>query len=121
MEDDPSVRSIAVRALRDAGYVVLEADNGASAMEVVAGVSDDIALLITDLVMPLVGGRELARRLVALRPGLRVLFTSGYTENAIAHNGELDSGIAFLQKPYVGITLTQKVRAVLDAEQAATA
>jgi CheY-like chemotaxis protein len=96
------------------GYRVLTAADGMQALEMVGGISDPVHLLITDVVMPRMGGRELATRLTKLRPGLRVLFSSGYTENSIVEHGVLDEGINFLQKPYTPQMLARRVREVLD-------
>ncbi|HEX4932006.1 MAG TPA: response regulator, partial [Gemmatimonadaceae bacterium] len=120
VEDDASVRAIAVRALRAQGFTVLEAYDGVHALEVARAHPGEIHLLVTDVVMPRLGGKELAAQLVAERPSLKVLFASGYTRNAIVHQGVLKEGIHFLQKPYVPATLTKKVREVLDGGSGAT-
>jgi two-component system, cell cycle sensor histidine kinase and response regulator CckA len=113
VEDEASVRRIARRALVRSGYQVLEAADGEEALSVAAA-ADEIDLLLTDLVMPRLGGRELATRLRALRPGLRVLFTSGYTEEAAVRQGTLETGISFLQKPYAPDVLIRKVMETLE-------
>ncbi len=96
-----------------AGYQVLEACDGAEALEVYDRAAERIALVVTDVVMPRIGGPELATRLRAKRPGLKVLFTSGYTEDTLDVQ-DLDSGQAFLQKPYLPAALTERVRRLLD-------
>ena len=101
--------------LRELGYQVLTASNGEVAMRLMTTPGRKIDLLLTDVVMPQMGGHELADRLRSLEPGLRVLFTSGYTDSTIVHQGLLDPHIAFLQKPYVPATLACKVREVLDS------
>ncbi len=118
VEDDVSVRAIAVRALRAQGFVVLEASDGVEALEVARAFNGAIHILVTDVVMPRLGGKELAARLVEERPEVKVLFASGYTRNAIVHQGVLEQGTHFLQKPYVPATLTKKVREVLDGGSA---
>ena len=115
-EDDALVRNLAANTLRKAGYTVLEATSGHDALAREREHPGGVDLLVTDLVMPRMGGRELADRLQAIRPGMKVLFTSGYTETGIAHGGVLDPGLAFLPKPFDPATLARKVRAVLDAE-----
>jgi PAS domain S-box-containing protein len=115
VEDDPSVRGFAVQVLRRQGYTVLEATNGEEALRVVqeqAGMK--IHLLLTDVVMPQKGGKELADRLKILQPDIKVLFISGYTDNAIVDHGVLEPNINFLQKPFSPTTLARKVREVLD-------
>jgi signal transduction histidine kinase/CheY-like chemotaxis protein len=112
-EDDPGVRAIAVISLSRAGYTVIEADSGATALDVAARQSGSVDLLVTDVVMRGMSGLQLAKALSARRPGLRVLFVSGYTENAIVHHGVLDAEIAFLPKPFTPTALQAKVRDVL--------
>jgi nitrogen-specific signal transduction histidine kinase len=113
-EDEPSVRGLAARVLRNQGYKILEAVNGSEALQIANKHKEQIHLLLTDIVMPQIGGKELYDQLKPLRPNLKVLFTSGYTENAIVHQGELPPGVAFLQKPFSPIFLTHKVREILD-------
>jgi PAS domain S-box-containing protein len=116
VEDEPSVRTLATRFLAELGYHVIEAENGEAALRLApAHLESGIRLLLTDVVMPQMGGRELALRLQALFPRLRVLYVSGYTNNAIVHDGVLDAGIAFLQKPFSLSALARKMREVLDA------
>ena len=115
VEDDAMVRTFAASQLRELGYVVLEAVDGATALATLRQ-RDDIALLFTDVVMPGgIGGKELAETALRLRPDLMVLFTSGYTENAIVHHGRLDPGVELLSKPYRRHDLARRVRQVLDA------
>ncbi|HLS98506.1 MAG TPA: PAS domain S-box protein [Porticoccaceae bacterium] len=113
VEDDDLVRDYAAEQLSSAGYRVLQAANGPEALAVLRG-RDDIDLLFTDVVMPGgMSGRVLADQALALRPGLKVLYTSGYTENAIVHQGRLDPGVRLLNKPYRRGALLEKVRQVL--------
>jgi PAS domain S-box-containing protein len=114
VEDELSVRGLAVQVLRENGYNLLEAANGIEALRMAQEYAGEIHLLLTDVVMPQMGGKELADRLKPLRPDIKVLFTSGYTDNAIVHHGVLEPGIDFLQKPFSPVTLAQKVRKVLD-------
>ncbi|HXB98427.1 MAG TPA: ATP-binding protein, partial [bacterium] len=114
VEDDASVRKLAAQSLRKAGYLVLEASSGAGALDQARRLHGAIHLLLTDVVMPQMGGRQVAEALTALRPGLKVLFMSGYTDNSIVHHGVLDHGVAFLQKPFTPELLASKVREVLD-------
>ena len=114
VEDESSVQGVIERVLSGNGYRVLLACDGSEALRVSGEHEGPIDLLITDLVMPGMGGREVASRLETARPGLRVLFMSGYTENAISHHGVLDAGVAFLQKPFLSEALLRKVREVLD-------
>ena len=114
VEDDATVREHVVAQLKALGYHVLQASSGAMAMEVLMQ-APDIDLLFTDVVMPGgMGGRDLADAARRLRPDLKVLFTSGYTENSIVHDGRLDSGVKLLSKPYRRKQLASKIREVLD-------
>jgi PAS domain S-box-containing protein len=114
-EDAAPVRSVAREVLRRHGYRVLAAADGPSALELAAAHPGPIDLLITDVIMPEMSGRQLADRLRDLRTTLRVLFVSGYTDDAIVRHGILEPGIAFLQKPFSPESLARKVREVLDA------
>jgi two-component system cell cycle sensor histidine kinase/response regulator CckA len=115
VEDEQEVRLLAHRLLSQQGYRVLEATNGEEALYVAQKQSGEkIHLLLTDVVMPRMGGKELADQLKILRPDIKVLYTSGYTDDAIVHHGVLEPGIHFLQKPFSLKTLSHKVREVLD-------
>ncbi len=114
VEDEPGVRAVTVDALGDLGYRVVEADSAAAALAVLEA-RDDIALLFTDIVMPETNGARLAEAARALRPGLKVLFTTGYTRNAVVHNGVVDAGVELIGKPFTVDALAAKVRSVLDA------
>jgi two-component system cell cycle sensor histidine kinase/response regulator CckA len=114
VEDNAMVRRVASRTLRTHGYDVLEAGDGEEALRIFESKGGAIDMLVTDVVMPRMSGKELADRLLALRPGLKVLFTSGYTENTIVHHGVVDAGVEFLPKPYEPVKLARKVREVLD-------
>ncbi|MCE9582813.1 MAG: response regulator [Planctomycetes bacterium] len=115
VEDEPAVRKLACTVLRGKGYAVLEAGSGPEAIEIFMKQSDQIRLLVTDVVMPGLSGRDLHKRLIELKPNLPVLYVSGYTSNAIVHHGVLDQGINFLQKPFTAEGLARKIREVLDA------
>jgi PAS domain S-box-containing protein len=115
VEDEESVRSMVRDLLLDHGYKVLESRHGVHALEVARAHPGPIHLLVTDVVMPQMGGGELAQKLSALRPSLRVLFISGYTDDAIVRHGVLERGTAFLQKPFSLEVFTRRVREVLDA------
>jgi len=115
VEDDEQVRVVARGILRRHGYHVLEASNGGEAMLLCEAHSRPIHLLISDVVMPHMSGPELARRLAQVRPEMKVLCMSGYTDDSVVRHGVVDSDIAYLQKPITLETLTRKVREVLDA------
>jgi len=114
VEDEDAVRVLALRVLRSHGYKVLEARDGDEALRISEQHQGPIELLVTDVVMPRISGRELAVRLALARPELRVLYVSGYTDNAITHHGVLDPETLFLQKPFTPKVLARKVRAALD-------
>jgi PAS domain S-box-containing protein len=115
VEDESKLRRLARLALQDEGYNVLEASDGTAAIRVVQTYPGPIHLLLTDVIMPVMNGRELAQRISALRPETRVLYMSGYTENVIGHNGMLEEGVNLLQKPFTLPALKARVREVLDA------
>ncbi len=116
-EDAGPLRTVVRQILKRNGYTVLEAPDGKSALDKAAEHAGPIHLLLTDVIMPEMSGRQLAERLRARRPELKVLFVSGYTDNAIVRHGILEPGIAFLQKPFSPESLARKVREVLDAPQ----
>ena len=116
VEDEDVVRGLARKILEHAGYHVLEASRGEEAVRLFHQQAQPIDLLLTDVVMPETSGKEVADRLTELLPGLRVLFMSGYTDEAIVHHGVLDSNVEFIQKPFTPAALVRKVRAVLDSE-----
>jgi two-component system, cell cycle sensor histidine kinase and response regulator CckA len=113
VEDDPQLRAMARSILVRQGYQVLDAPDAAEALIMSVRFSGEIALLLTDVVMPKTSGRELARALLETRPRTKVLYMSGYTDNAIVHNGVLDAGVSFLQKPITPDALARKVHEVL--------
>jgi CheY-like chemotaxis protein len=116
VEDDAALKGLISKALQKYGYAVWEAANGDEALAICDKKRGPIHLLLTDVVMPQMGGRELAERLAQLRPEIKVLYMSGYTTNAVVHHGVLDAGINFIQKPVKILSLIQKVREVLEAE-----
>jgi CheY-like chemotaxis protein len=115
VEDEDAVRALAREVLRRHGYIVLEARHGVDALRVAERHTDDIHLMVTDVVMPHMSGRDLAERLSTTRPTMKVLFMSGYTDHAVMHR-DLTPGSAFIQKPFTPEALARKVRTVLDAE-----
>lgn len=116
VEDEPVVRKLTVRALSEQGYRVLEAGDGKAAIKVARLFPGEIHLLVADVVMPGMNGKEIATALSATRPGLRVVYMSGYAEHAVVRHGVIEDGIAFLAKPFDPWLLARIVRAVLDDE-----
>jgi CheY-like chemotaxis protein len=115
VEDASALRKLARKILERYGYTILDAPDGDEALRICERHQGAIHLLLTDVVMPGMSGRVLADRLAPLHPAIRVLYTSGYTDNAIVHHGVLTAGTAFLQKPYTIEALARKVRDVLGA------
>jgi len=114
VEDEETVRNLATRILEKQGYKVLVARHGLDAVRVATEYAGEIHLVITDVVMPGMGGRELVASLRPLCPDARILFISGYTDDEILRRGILDPKMAFLEKPFTANTLTRKVRETLD-------
>jgi two-component system, cell cycle sensor histidine kinase and response regulator CckA len=121
VEDEEQVRRIAQEILEAQGYQVLVATNGEEALAFAQQYDGEIHLMITDVVMPQMGGREAVERLSSLRPGTRVLYMSGYTDDAIVRHGLMDERLEFLEKPFTADALVRKVRKVLDSNAATIA
>jgi two-component system cell cycle sensor histidine kinase/response regulator CckA len=117
VEDEPPVRIVTRQVLERYGYAVLEAPDGETALHLAAKHHGPIHLLLTDVVMPGLSGRQLADQLGRLRPAIKVLYASGYAENALAHHGIPESGISYLRKPFAPETLARRVRDVLDSSR----
>jgi PAS domain S-box-containing protein len=115
VEDEDVVRGLARQILEQAGYHVLEASRGEEALRLCAAHEQPIQLVLTDVVMPETSGKEVADRLRTLRPEIKVLFMSGYTDEAIVHHGVLDAKVEFIQKPFTPVALARKVREVIDS------
>jgi PAS domain S-box-containing protein len=116
VEDDPSVREAVSTMLEAQGYTVLRAANGEEGLREAGGhKGEPLRLVITDVVMPKLGGKEMAEWMATIYPHIKILFTSGYTDDAIAHHDGLETSVAFLPKPYAPAALTRKVREMLDA------
>lgn len=113
VEDEAMVRQLVCQTLLAHGYTVLEAENADNALQLAANRRDPIQLLLTDVIMPQMNGRDLYQKISRFYPDIRVLFMSGYTNNVIAHHGVLEEGVNFLQKPFTVESLTRKVREVL--------
>lgn len=121
VEDEAGIRALVRKILKRQGYQVLEAPNGPDAIQICSQHKGTIDLLVTDVMMPQMSGRELAERLTAVRKDLKVLFVSGYTDDAMLQSGSFPPGTAFLQKPFTLGSLLGKVREVLDVRRAASA
>jgi len=121
VEDEESVRELVHVTLVSRGYKVLQAENGEAGLRMAEACKESIDILITDVVMPGMGGRELAKKLLALRPSISVLYLSGYTEDAVVTQGAVGPATAFLQKPFTLQNLAKKVREVLRAKSSTTA
>jgi PAS domain S-box-containing protein len=118
VEDEKGVRELAREYLEMTGYTVIEAENGHTALELAGLHSGPIHLLMTDVVMPGISGRELSERVKSIRPGIRVLFMSGYTDQAVVHHGILETDAVLLQKPFTVAALAAKLRDILNVELA---
>ncbi len=114
VEDEASLRRLACTILRDAGYEILEASNGEEALAVAQEYAGTIDLLLTDVIMPKMGGAELAKHMAEIRPATRVLYMSGYAEGSIAENGRLTEGAVLLEKPFSPEAVEAKIRQVLS-------
>ena len=117
VEDEDIVRNITSFSLEEFGYTILTAPDGKTALKILAHHEGKIDLLITDVVMPEISGRELAETLLSQNSKLKVLFMSGFTDDAIVRHGVLQAHVAFLQKPFTPTSLAKKVREVLDHDQ----
>jgi two-component system cell cycle sensor histidine kinase/response regulator CckA len=115
VEDEEAVRDLTVRILRQLGYKVLSASGGSEALHIAEAHQGPISLLVTDVVMPGMSGKQLAEALMRTRPNLRVLYVSGYTENTVLSRGVLEPGVDFLPKPFNREVLASKLRGMLDA------
>ena len=118
VEDEVLVRNLASDALRRHGYQVLSASTGLEALDLAHQVVQTIDVLVTDVVMPQMGGEQLAVRMLAERPAIKVLFISGYTDLAVLQHGTLVPGTSLLQKPFTPGQLVHRVRELLDGDQA---
>jgi CheY-like chemotaxis protein len=113
-EDEEGVRRLLTHVLERAGYQVLEAANGEEALAIFEKQGAAVDLVLTDMVMPKMSGRELAERVLQIRPDAKVIFMSGYTDDVLIRTGALNPGMSFLQKPLRAATLIAKIRAALD-------
>jgi len=120
VDDEPAVRVVTKRILQRSGYAVLEAAGGVEALDTLREHPGPIHLLLTDVIMPEMNGRDVAQRVRAQRPGIRVVYMSAYSPEAIAHEGLLDEGAAFVRKPFESGLLLQTVRRTLDTAQRTT-
>ena len=116
-EDEPAVRGLVRQTLERLGYTILEATDGYEALRIIEQGDSEIHLLLTDVIMPLMNGRELATRLQSIRPGARVLYMSGYTDEVLAFHGIAQPEIDFIQKPFTPSELVGKVETALSVER----
>jgi CheY-like chemotaxis protein len=114
VEDEKSVRDLTVRILRRLGYGVLVASGGDEAIAIAQSYAGKISLLLTDVVMPNMSGRQVADNLLKLRPGLKILYLSGYTDSTVVHHGVLENSLDFLPKPFSREVLARKIREILS-------
>jgi CheY-like chemotaxis protein len=117
VEDEEGVRSLVHLALVSSGYTVLETKDGESALATCANHAGPIHLLVTDVVMPQMSGPKVAEKVAALRPGIKVLYMSGYTDDAVVHHGVLSHDMPFIQKPFSPLALRKKIREVLGEKR----
>jgi two-component system, cell cycle sensor histidine kinase and response regulator CckA len=115
VEDDQSVRGLSSQILSELGYTIIEASNGMEALDIIQKHPEEIHLVFTDLIMPGMSGNELVAQLKLSRPGIKVLYASGYTSSAIIQHGIMDSEVAFLQKPFTADNLARKIREILNS------
>ena len=119
VEDDPAVLDLAKNMIERIGYRVIKANHPEEAIKLAEKHCDEIMLLLTDIVMPNMHGKELAKHITGLCPKIRILFMSGYTADVIAHHGVLDENISYIQKPFSSDNIAQKIREVLASENPA--
>jgi len=117
VEDDSALREMVVRILGGSGYTVIAMNDGLQAIEKAPDIDRHVDMLLTDVVMPNMGGRDLANQIVGMFPDIKILFMSGYTDDAIVHHGVLEPGLDFIQKPFTPLGLLKKVREVLDKKR----
>jgi DNA-binding response OmpR family regulator len=117
VEDEPQIRNLAFDCLAYCGYDVLSASNGVEALQIIERLQRPVDLILTDVVMPKLSGRELSERISVLQPSAKVLFMSGYTNDSIVNHGILDGATWFIQKPFALESLVRRVREVLDSDE----
>jgi DNA-binding NtrC family response regulator len=120
-EDEDGVRSLTKEVLEKYGYTVLEASNGEEALKIADRHDGPLDLLLSDVVMPRMGGPELAQELLARRPAVKVLYMSGYTDHPMVRRGVVNAGVAFLQKPFTPTALVSRIREILESRPASSA